>query len=54
MGELERLIEARQRRWLVRKYVNPTNPPSLRPSTGSEELEKKPAKALQSPRSAAK
>jgi phospholipid/cholesterol/gamma-HCH transport system substrate-binding protein len=31
MIELERLIEAIQRHWLLRKYVNPTNPPSLRP-----------------------
>jgi phospholipid/cholesterol/gamma-HCH transport system substrate-binding protein len=31
MRELERLIEALQRQWLVRKYVNKTNPPPLRP-----------------------
>jgi phospholipid/cholesterol/gamma-HCH transport system substrate-binding protein len=31
MRELERLIEALQRHWLVRKYVNKTNPPPLRP-----------------------
>ena len=30
MRELERLIEALQRNWLVRKYVNKTNPPPLR------------------------
>ena len=30
MRELERLIEALQRHWLVRKYVNPTNPPPNR------------------------
>jgi phospholipid/cholesterol/gamma-HCH transport system substrate-binding protein len=30
MRELERLIEAMQRHWLVRKYVNQTNPPPLR------------------------
>jgi phospholipid/cholesterol/gamma-HCH transport system substrate-binding protein len=29
MRELERLIEALQRHWLVRKYVNKTNPPPL-------------------------
>jgi phospholipid/cholesterol/gamma-HCH transport system substrate-binding protein len=28
MRELERLIEALQRQWLIRKYVNHTNPPS--------------------------
>ncbi len=30
MRELERLIEAMERHWLVRKYVNHTNPPPLR------------------------
>jgi phospholipid/cholesterol/gamma-HCH transport system substrate-binding protein len=30
MRELERLIEAMQRHWLLRKYVNHTNPPPLR------------------------
>jgi phospholipid/cholesterol/gamma-HCH transport system substrate-binding protein len=54
MREVERLVEAMQRTWLLRKYVNPTNPPLLRPLPGSEEPEKKPVKALQSPRSAAK
>jgi len=29
MRELERMIEAIQRHWLVRKYVNKTNPPHL-------------------------
>jgi phospholipid/cholesterol/gamma-HCH transport system substrate-binding protein len=33
MRELERLIEAMQRHWLLRKYVNPTNPPPLHPSS---------------------
>jgi phospholipid/cholesterol/gamma-HCH transport system substrate-binding protein len=31
MRELERLIEAMQRHWLLRKYVNKTNPPPMRP-----------------------
>ena len=31
MRELERLIEAIQKNWLVRKHINPTNPPSLQP-----------------------
>ena len=48
MRELERLIEAMQRHWLVRKYVNQTNPPSLHPLP-----EKKPAKVLQPPKSSA-
>ena len=30
MIEVERLVEAMQRTWLVRKYVNHTNPPPLR------------------------
>ncbi|HVY70634.1 MAG TPA: MlaD family protein [Verrucomicrobiae bacterium] len=29
MRELERLIEAMQRHWVLRKYVNPTNPPPV-------------------------
>jgi len=31
MIELERLVEALQREWLIRKYVNQTNPPPARP-----------------------
>lgn len=31
MREVERLVEAMQKTWLVRKYVNHTNPPPLRP-----------------------
>ena len=50
MRELERLIEAMQRSWLVRKYVNKTNPPPLRPLPGSEEPTEKPFKALRSPK----
>ena len=50
MRELERLIEAMQRHWLVRKLVNPTNPPSLRPPPANNELEKKPVKLLRSPK----
>jgi phospholipid/cholesterol/gamma-HCH transport system substrate-binding protein len=54
MRELERLIEAMQRHWFLRKYVNPTNPPPARPTTGSVRPEKQPAKVLHSPRGAAK
>jgi hypothetical protein len=50
MRELERLIEAMQRHWLLRKYVNKTNPPPLRPTPASEEPGKKPIKTLRSPR----
>ena len=46
MRELERLIEAMQRHWLLRKYVNKTNPPPLRllPESGE------PLKVFRSPR----
>jgi len=50
MRELERLIEAMQRHWVLRKYVNKTNPPSLQPLPASEEQQKNPAKGLRSPR----
>lgn len=50
MRELERLIEAMQRSWLVRKYVNKTNPPPLRPLPGSEEPATKLATGLVSPK----
>lgn len=54
MRELERLIEAMQRHWLLRKYVNPTNPPPARPTTGGASPEKQPPKVLHSPRGATK
>jgi len=54
MREVERLVEAMQRTWLLRKHVNATNPPPLRPSPGNEEPQQTPMKSLQSPRSAAK
>ena len=50
MRELERLIEAVQKNWLVRKYVNKTNPPpTIFPSPGQEN--KTEPKPLYSPRS---
>lgn len=49
MREVERLIEAMQRHWLVRKYVNKTNPPSLNPLSEPAVPEKKPVKVLRSP-----
>jgi phospholipid/cholesterol/gamma-HCH transport system substrate-binding protein len=54
MRELERLIEAMQRHWLLRKLVNKTNPPPLRPMPGSEEPDKKPTRASKSPRDSGK
>jgi phospholipid/cholesterol/gamma-HCH transport system substrate-binding protein len=32
MRELERLIDGMQRHWLLRKYINMTNPPPLSPN----------------------
>jgi len=37
MREMERLIEAMQRHWLLRKYVNQTNPPPVKPLSAFEE-----------------
>ena len=48
MVELERLIEALQRHWLVRKYVDPADPLSLR--KGTEKIEAKSPKVLRSPK----
>jgi hypothetical protein len=45
MRELERLIEAMQRHWFLRKYVNQTNPPPLRALPAGEEPSRKPVKA---------
>ena len=50
MRELERLIEAMQRHWLLRKYVNPTNPPPLRTVTPFEPAKPAPARRVRSPR----
>jgi phospholipid/cholesterol/gamma-HCH transport system substrate-binding protein len=49
MRELERLIEALQRHWLLRKYVNQTNPPPLHPLSETAVPESKPMKGLRSP-----
>lgn len=54
MRELERLIEAMQRHWLLRKYVNPTNPPSLNPPAETAGPEQKPVKSLRPPKGSAK
>jgi phospholipid/cholesterol/gamma-HCH transport system substrate-binding protein len=48
MRELERLIEGIQRHWLVRKYVNKTNPPPSHPLTA--EPQGKPVKPFRSPK----
>jgi phospholipid/cholesterol/gamma-HCH transport system substrate-binding protein len=53
MRELERLIEAMQKHWLLRKYVNQTNPPPLNPSPARDEPDKRPMKVFLSPRNSA-
>jgi len=53
MREVERLVEAMQRTWLLRKHVNPTNPPSLRPLPKPAAPEEKPVKVLHSPKDSA-
>lgn len=50
MAELERLIAAMQQHWLLRKYVNKTNPPPLRPLPAGEEPARKPVKVQRSPK----
>ena len=50
MRELERLIEAMQRHWLLRKYVNRTNPPPSRPLPGGEKSRNERVKELRSPK----
>jgi hypothetical protein len=47
-------VEALQRHWLVRKYVNQTNPPPLRPGPASQEPETKPVKEFRSPKNPAR
>ena len=50
MKELERLVEGMQRHWLLRKYMNWTNPPSSRLAPTGLEPQKKPALGLRSPK----
>ncbi len=50
LQELERLVEGMQRHWLLRKYVNWTNPPPSRLAPTGIEPQKKPAPGLRSPR----
>jgi phospholipid/cholesterol/gamma-HCH transport system substrate-binding protein len=53
MRELERLVEAMQHHWLLRKYVNPTNPSPGR-LLPVDEPPSKPVKGLRSPKGVAK
>jgi len=50
MREIERLVEAMQRHWLLRKLVNPTSPPSLHPLSEPAAPERKTAKKFRSPK----
>jgi phospholipid/cholesterol/gamma-HCH transport system substrate-binding protein len=52
MRELERLTEAMQRHWILRRYVNLTNPPG--PLSTSAEAPPQPAKVFRSPRDLAR
>jgi phospholipid/cholesterol/gamma-HCH transport system substrate-binding protein len=49
MRELERLIEAMQRHWLLRKYVNATNPPPSQPLSDTAAPGEKSGKRFRSP-----
>jgi phospholipid/cholesterol/gamma-HCH transport system substrate-binding protein len=53
MRELERLVEAMQRTWLLRKYVNQTNPPPSHPLSETTMPEQKSLKNLHSPKDSA-
>ena len=53
MRELERLIEAMQKNWFVRKHVNKTNPPPAHPLIEPAVPEKPPVKSLRSPKDSA-
>jgi phospholipid/cholesterol/gamma-HCH transport system substrate-binding protein len=54
MREIERLVEAMQRHWFLRKYVNPTNPLPVRPLPASKESPAKPGTAFRSPKNSAR
>jgi phospholipid/cholesterol/gamma-HCH transport system substrate-binding protein len=50
MREVERLVEAMQKTWLLRKYVNQTNPPPPHPLSEPAAPKTKPVKVFHSPR----
>ena len=50
MRELERLIEAMQKNWFIRKHVNKTNPPPLNPLSETGVQVKQPVKVFHSPK----
>lgn len=51
MREVERLVEAMQRHWLLRRYVNQTNPPPSHPLPDIAAPETKPLRGPRSPKS---
>ncbi|HUR45726.1 MAG TPA: MlaD family protein [Candidatus Saccharimonadales bacterium] len=54
LREMERLFEAMQRHWLLRKYVNSSNPAPAHPLSAPLQPPRKPARVLRSPRDPAK
>jgi len=50
MREIERLVEAMQRHWLLRKHVNKTDPPPRQPLPASQETPRKAGKAPRPPK----
>jgi phospholipid/cholesterol/gamma-HCH transport system substrate-binding protein len=54
MRELERLVEAMQKTWLLRKYVNQTNPPPLNPLSEPVSPLEKSVNVSHSPRDSAR
>jgi len=50
MREFERLVEAMQRHWFLRKYLNKTNPPPAHSPAETIAPGKKPAKPFRSPK----
>jgi phospholipid/cholesterol/gamma-HCH transport system substrate-binding protein len=54
MREIERLVEAMQRHWLLRKYVNKSDPPPLRPAPGPPGPQPTPGTAFRSPKDSAR
>ncbi len=53
MREIERLVEAMQRHWLLRRYVDLTNPPPSHPLPEITTPAKEAVRVLRSPRDAA-
>jgi hypothetical protein len=54
MREMQRLVEAMQRHWLLRKYVNHTNPPPMEPWPDGDNAVASPAPWLESPKTSAR